>query len=237
MPWRVFIIIGALLGILSVWMYVEGDLFSERIDVILTRGASDPLGFGWARTVIDTVLRSAPLFGSTTITIADMPVASALLDSGYHNIAAILVGYGWAAFIGVILVYVGFFICVFKMVVKVKQSSFAKYVAMSMAISLAVQAVFSLIGFFLLDGASVDMPFLGGISRNMMNYLCFALILMLYIKRDDPSKIDEIETDPEHKFEFGGFLRKMMDYANVIDVEDEDDIDEDDLIEFLRKEE
>lgn len=68
-PWRALVISVILLGILFVGLYSEGGYFADRINVILTRGACDPFGVGWVRTVLNSIFKSTPLIGATTFTI------------------------------------------------------------------------------------------------------------------------------------------------------------------------
>lgn len=193
--WRAFIIPILLLGILVVGLYDESDYFADRIDIIITRGACDPFSGGWVRIVLDSIFKSTPFIGKTTYAIEGQNVVGTLAKWADHNIVIVLAEYGWLAFIVTLLVYVGFFICLFKMVSKTRQSSFARYTSLFLSLSLVAQTIYSLLGVFLLAGASLNLPFMSGHTVNMMSYLSFGIILMLYIKRDQPSTIQELEVD------------------------------------------
>lgn len=194
-PWRAFVIPVLLLGVLAIAFYSESAYIAERIDTIICRGANDPFGSGWVRTVLDGIFASTPLIGKTAYAIKEQTVIGTLAKWADHNIVIVLAEYGWLAFVGTLLVYAGFFICLFKMVSKTRQSSFARYTSLFLSLSLAAQTIYSLLGIFLLDGASLNLPFMSGHTVNMMSYLSFGIILTLYIKRDQPSTIQELEAD------------------------------------------
>ena len=83
---------------------------------------------------------------------------------------------------------------------------------MFLTLSLVSQTVYSLLGVFLLDGASLNLPFMSGHTVNMMSYLSFGIILMLYVKRDQPSKIQELEVNetPDRL----SIIKKMVSYIS-----------------------
>ena len=82
------------------------------------------------------------------------------------------------------------------MVHETKQSSFAKYTSLMFALSLLIQAVYSLVGLFLLDRASIDMPFVSGNAAiNVINYLSSGIVLSLYSKRNKTSVLNEEDSD------------------------------------------
>ena len=212
MPWRFFAIPVILLSVFVVAIYSESSYVAERVNTIICRGANDPMGSGWVRTVLDGIFTSTPLIGQTTYTIEGQTVVGTLTKWADHNIIIALAQYGWLAFIGVLIIYIAFFICLFKMVSKTRQSSFARYTSMFLTLSLVSQAVYSLLGVFLLDGASLNLPFMSGHTVNMMSYLSFGIILMLYVKRDQPSKIQELEVNetPDRL----SIIKKMVSYIS-----------------------
>lgn len=193
--WRAIAIWGVLFVILLVGLYSAGGSFSNRIDIIFTRGYSDPRITGWLRIFLDELLKNAALVGETYLTIDGVSAIECLSDMDNYNIVILLVKYGWIAFIGALLIYAAFFVFVFKMVSKTNQSAFAKYTSLFLAISLLSQAVYSLISLFLFDGVYINMPFMGEYTINLVNYLSLGVILTFYINRNRTSIIEEIEVN------------------------------------------
>lgn len=194
-PWRFFILILLLLCVFVAVLYAQDGYVANRINAIFTRGACDPYGGGWVRTVLDGIFTSTPIIGKTTYLIDGQTVVATLAKWSTYNVIIMLSEFGYAAFIGVLLVYAGFFVCLFKMVAKTTQSSFAKYTSLFLSLSLAVQAVYSLLGVFLLDRASLNLPFMSGHTVDIISCFSFGIILMLYVKRGELSAIQEIKVD------------------------------------------
>ncbi len=211
-PWVVFLIPVVLVaaGVFSI--YREVPYMSERLEVIITRGEYDPYGAGWFRNLIDGILFNTPFVGATNfqtneaLTIVDM-----LSRSGDHNILILLAQYGWYAFVLAVAVYLLFFICLFSMVHKIRQSAFAKYTSLMFALFITAQAVFSLVGLFLLDRSPVDMPFMsGGLTFNIVNYISFAVILTLYLNRNKDSSVKELPPKNEEDNAFRRMIHKFI---------------------------
>lgn len=222
-PWRVFAILAISVAIYCAVAYTDGGYISRKIDVIFTRGTCCPLEDGWVRTVLDGILTNTPLIGASTFN----PDSNRILTNlGTHQIVIILTEYGYLAFAGALLLYVGFFICVFRMVAKTRQSAFAKYTSLFFALSLLTQAAYSLIGLFLLDCAHLNMPFMGSFTMNIMNYLSFGIILMLYARREEPSPIEEVDVETQQK---PSFLKKLKPYIMdaIFGIYPDEDTDDD----------
>lgn len=193
--WKSFIIPVILTAVIIALLYNDDFYFSHRIEAVLTRGASDPYGFGWVRTVLDGIFKGTPFIGETTYLIDGQSVVETLVNWAYYKYVIILAKFGYAAFIGVFIVYAAFFVCLFKMTAKTNQSSFAKYTSLYLSLFLAAQAVYSLLGIFLFDRTYLGLTFMGDYTNNIVNCFSFGVILMLYIKRKKPSTVRELEID------------------------------------------
>ncbi len=193
--WKSFIIPVILTAVIIALLYNDDFYFSQRIEVVLTRGASDPNNFGWMRIFLDDIFKGTPFIGETAYLMDGQSVVEPLARLEYYNYVIILAKFGYAAFIGVFIVYAAFFVCLFKMTAKTNQSSFAKYTSLYLSLFLAAQAVYSLLGIFLLDTTYLGLPFMGSYSNNIVNCFSFGIILMLYIKREKPSTVRELEID------------------------------------------
>ena len=194
--WIVFFIPIVLIVIAIVFMYTNTYYMSMKLETIITRGQNEPLGAGWIRTNLDGILMNTPFIGATHYTNEYLPIVEMLSEWGEHNIVVLLAEYGWLAFLTILAVYVCFFVGLFKMVHKTRQSSFAKYTSLMFALSLFVQAVYSLMGIFLLDSSPVDMPFASnGYTINIINYLSFGIVLSLYLGRNKVSTIKEYDAE------------------------------------------
>ena len=195
--WVVFLLLIVLAILTVAFIYLDSSYARIKLETIITRGHNEPLAAGWVRTNLDGIFTNTPFIGETNYFIGDdCPIAKMLSMWGKHNLVLILVKYGWLAFLLAILAYILFFVCVFKMVHETKQSSFAKYTSLMFALSLLIQAVYSLVGLFLLDRASIDMPFVSGNAAiNVINYLSSGIVLSLYSKRNKTSVLNEEDSD------------------------------------------
>lgn len=199
-PWRLLAIPFIASLILFVVLYSKGSYFTKIVDVVLTRGDCDPLGSGWVRKVLDRIFIDTPLVAESVSAISKKTLIAMLAQWEDCNIVIALVQYGWIAFISILIVYLALFICIFKMAIKTNQSMFAKHSSLFLALSLFSQAAYSLISLFLLNGVHLNMPFMGEYSINLINYLSFGIILLLYLKRGQPSMIEETRADADpHK--------------------------------------
>lgn len=199
-PKRLFVIFTILAAILAIILYLESGYFADKIDIIITRGKSDPLNGGLQRIVIDSILKSTPFFGEATFYGENLSLTEISEKWGNFNAVVALARYGWGAFLLIVALYSAFFVCVFKMVSETKQSVFSRYTSLLLALSLAAQTFYSLVGMFLMDRISTSMSFMGSYSINAVSYLSFGIILMLYSKRNKFSVSTEkkLETDILH---------------------------------------
>lgn len=210
-PWFVFLIPLVLIVITTVYMYTNTYYASMRLDTIITRGQNEPLGAGWIRTNLDGIFMNTPFVGATNYSQEYFPIVEMLSNWGEHNIIILLAKYGWLVFLTALVIYVCFFIGLFKMVQKTRQSSFAKYTSLMFALSLLVQAVYSLIGTFLLDSSPVDMPFISSsYTINVINYLSFGIVLSLYMGRNKVSTIKETDgKESRYDYSLKGLIKSF----------------------------
>ncbi len=219
-------IIPIVLAIVLFFIVYNGDTYfssyiRERIEVILTRGQCDPLDSGWVRTTIDSIFTSTPFIGRTEYAfMSDM--TEYIYNWGDFKLVALIAEYGWLAFVIAISVFAVFFACLFTMVKKTNQSAFAKYTSIIMALYLLLQAVINLAGIFLLDTNYMEMPFMtSSITQSFSNYLAFAIILTLYLKRDKTS------VDPEPKCDESKNNQIVQFFKDIFKDEADDEYDDD----------
>ena len=190
-PWRVFIMLAIFAMICLVAIYSDGGYIRQKVDVIFTRGMCDPYGVGWVRTVCDKLFKSAKIVGSSSYMVGKASIIETLYDFANCDIAIIIAKYGWLAFIGTLALYAGFFVCLFKMISKTKQSSFARYTSLISGLYLLCQTIYSLIGLFLLERAPMNPPFIDGFTCIITDFALFGIISMLYLRRNEPSEVKE----------------------------------------------
>lgn len=217
-PWITFLVPIVLILLTIISICNETYFTSMKFETILTRGQNDPLGLGWVRTNLDGILMNTPFVGATHYSNEYLHIVEMLSDWGEHNIVVLLAEYGWLAFLTTLAIYVCFFVCLFKMVHTTRQSSFAKYTSLMFALSLLVQAVYSLVGLFLLDSSPVDMPFVSnGFTINIINYLSFGIVLSLYMGRNKPSKIKESEVEEKsHDYSLKGMIKSFKEDVSEV---------------------
>lgn len=214
-PWFVFLIPIVLIIMAIVFMHDNTYYASMRLETIITRGQNEPQGAGWIRTNLDGIFMSTPFVGATNYSQEYFPIVEMLSNWGEHNIVILLAEYGWLVFLTALAFYVCFFIALFKMVLKTKQSSFAKYTSLMFALSLLVQAVYSLIGTFLLDSAPVDMPFVSSsYTINVINYLSFGVVFSLYRGRNKVSTVKgtDVAGSP-YEYSLKGLIESFNEYV------------------------
>lgn len=172
---------------------------SDRIQVILTRGKNDPMGAGWLRTLLDGIMRETPLFGATNYEagLNGGTIGEYLHNIGNHNIVIVLAELGWIPFIVFIIGYIGFLFMLYYMTSKTNQSAFAKYVSFILSTIFTVKVVCCLTGFFFLDSAHTEMPFMSSSTDNCVDLVSLGIILGLYRTRNEPTEI--IQTNKEWK--------------------------------------
>lgn len=209
------ITVGVIAGL--VYVYFETPSLRQKIDIILTRGESDPYGIGWIRKVLDGIFANTPVVGKTNFVIEDFGVNETISKFGGCNIVLVLANCGWLAFVGMILLYALIFFCLFKMMKATKQSSFARYISLFLTLSLFLHAVISLIGVFFLPSVYNDMPFLAhNYSVNILDYVAFGIIFALYLRRNRKSKLIEKEETKRETTE-SDFLIKVRDFISAAD--------------------
>lgn len=174
---------------LAVYVYKNSDGASLWLETVLSRGQNDPNGAGWMRCSLDGIFMNTPFYGETTFSVGEINASDLINSWGNHNIVFVLAENGWVFFVGLIMVYVVFYRTVFLMVSQTKQSKFARYLSLSLALSLLLQAVYSIFGLFLFDGAKIDMPFMSNdMVANMVNYISLDIICVLYMLSIDQRK-------------------------------------------------
>ena len=205
-------VLAAVIIFVVTYLNIDSSYFAERLDTIFTRGQNDPYGAGWIRTCIDTVLKSTPFIGTTTVDIIDVTSTPKLIHSfGNTGLVSVLAQYGWLMFIGLLVCYIIFFACIFRMVKKTNQSSFAKYTSFTLAVWLTAQAVLNIISTFLLDYSYIEMPFLTtNYTTNLVNFVIFAIIIALYTKRDCETKIEDYDFIEEEHFSIARAVKNLF---------------------------
>ncbi len=199
--------------------YNAHPYIKERVMVILTRGQSDTYGAGWLRTVIDSVITSAPFSVNAQIMGSAWSERATYMTDWYdHKILLLLGEYGWLGFILAVAAYAVFFACLFKMVKDTKQSTFARYTSFALALSLVLQAAVSLLSLFVLECGYIDMPFIStGYTNHIVSCLIFGIILALYLRRNTESEIEKSKDTPEEHFSFCKAIKDIL-----FDDDDED---------------
>lgn len=192
-PWIMFLIPVILVVTAVIYAYYDSSYISYRLEVIITRGKFDPYGAGWVRNNIDALLMNTPFLGATNYSMDNMSAIEVLSKLNDHNALILLAKYGWVAFLLDVVAYILFFVCLFSMVHKTRQSTFARYTSLMLALFIVAQACFSLVGIFLLDSSYVDMPFLSdSLSYNTINYILFAIVFSLYLNRNKESTVNQL---------------------------------------------
>lgn len=212
-PWIMFLIPVILVVVAVIYAYYDSSYMSYRLEVIITRGKFDPYGAGWVRNNIDALLMSTPFLGTTNYSMGNMSAVEVLSNFSDHNILILLAKYGWFAFLLAVVIYVLFFVCLFKMVNKTRQSTFARYTSLMFVLFIASQAFLSLVGIFLLDSSYVDMPFLSdSLSYNTINYISFAIIFSFYLNRNKESSVNQLSPkSSENKRSLAKLINKYID--------------------------
>lgn len=235
-PWRVFIIIAILAIIYLIAIYSDGGYISQRMDVIFTRGMCDPYGAGWVRTVCDKLFKSAKIIGSSSYMVGKASIIETLYNFADCDIAIILAKYGWLAFFGTLALYAEFFICLFKMISKTRQSSFAKYTSLISGLYLLCQTLYSLIGLFLLEKAPMNLSFIDGFTCTTVDFVLFGIICTLYLQRNEPSEVEEYDCD-DRKSIIHLLREKLYSFLylnNDFDVNYDEDLEDDEFWEIYK---
>lgn len=164
----------------------DGIFFSELLDVVRTRGQCDPRGTGWLRILYDGIFRYSPLVGETTTVISEVSDIPRLLTTlGYDSAMYILARLGKLPFIGFVLICVLFTVCVMAMAIKTKQSTFARFTSLSLALSvLFCNAIYFCSIFFLVGDRSFIPFFSTGLSISTASAFMLGNIISLYLKRN-----------------------------------------------------
>lgn len=231
--WRVLILPIIVFTATVIFYYPQSSYMSEKIQTILTRGANEPLGAGWVRTVLDGIFTKTPLIGHTHYYFGDINLNEVLNRWGAHNMMIILSEYGWLTFITTILLYAAFFFFIFKMISKMSKNSFGKYIALLSGLLMIIQSVYSIFGLFLLDCSPIDFPFISThFTVNIMNYIQVAVIIMLYLKREEPSKIEQLNDASNEYYSCVGELISLLIFGDC-SCDDLDDIDLDNIVEEI----
>lgn len=174
-------------SIIAFFSYANDSRYlSTVLDVIRTRGQSDPITVGWLRILYDGIFRYSPLVGETTTVISEVSDIPRLLTTlGCDSAMYILARLGKLPFIGFVLICVLFTVCVMAMAVKTKQSTFARFTSLSLAISvLFCNAIYFCSIFFLVGDRSFIPFFSTGLSISIASAFMLGNIISLYLKRN-----------------------------------------------------
>ncbi len=234
--WGVFVLLSILVAAATFAAIWNPYIASERLEVILTRGGYDPNGAGWMRNLLDEIFAGASFFGAGSYPIENSKNYATMLNAlGSHNAAILIAEWGWLPFAAMIAVYLLFFVCLFRMVSKTKQSAFAKYSSLMLAVALAAQTAAALIGLFLLDRSPTDLPFIScSMSINTVNYLMTGVIITLYTQRNRATVLKEAAPKPQGRLAelFKKYItlpeeeEVTIDFFDVHENNDSDDISE-----------
>lgn len=204
-------------------MYVRFD-----IDFLIDKIVSYLFRNSYMRIFLDGIFANTPFIGQTEAVFDGEPALKYYGMWNDHHIVSILAHYGWALFLGVVAMYVIFFICLFKMTKATRQSSFAHYLSLMMTCYLAVQAIYSAIGLTLLDASALEFPFMMNTQTlTVTNFIAFATVLSLYVHRHEKSEIVELPYDDSAKAEENGLKSRFF---GLLSYDDENDEDEEDVI-------
>lgn len=174
-------------SIIAFFSYANDSRYlSTVLDVIRTRGQSDPRGTGWLRILYDGIFRYSPLVGETTTVISEVSDIPRLLTTlGCDSAMYILARLGKLPFIGFVLICVLFTVCVMAMAIKTKQSTFARFTSLSLALSvLFCNAIYFCSIFFLVGDRSFIPFFSTGLSISIASAFMLGNIISLYLKRN-----------------------------------------------------
>lgn len=174
-------------SIIAFFSYANDSRYlSTVLDVIRTRGQSDPITVGWLRILYDGIFRYSPLVGETTTVISEVSDIPRLLTTlGCDSAMYILARLGKLPFIGFVLICVLFTVCVMAMAVKTKQSTFARFTSLSLALSvLFCNAIYFCSIFFLVGDRSFIPFFSTGLSISIASAFMLGNIISLYLKRN-----------------------------------------------------
>ena len=174
-------------SIIAFFSYANDSRYLSRVlDVIRTRGQSDPRGTGWLRILYDGIFRYSPLVGETTTVISEVSDIPRLLTTlGCDSAMYILARLGKLPFIGFVLICVLFTVCVMAMAIKTKQSTFARFTSLSLALSvLFCNAIYFCSIFFLVGDRSFIPFFSTGLSISIASAFMLGNIISLYLKRN-----------------------------------------------------
>lgn len=174
-------------SIIAFFSYANDSRYlSTVLDVIRTRGQSDPITVGWLRILYDGIFRYSPLVGETTTVISEVSDIPRLLTTlGCDSAMYILARLGKLPFIGFVLICVLFTVCVMAMAVKTKQSTFARFTSFSLALSvLFCNAIYFCSIFFLVGDRSFVPFFSTGLSISIASAFMLGNIISLYLKRN-----------------------------------------------------
>ena len=174
-------------SIVAFFSYANDSRYLSRVlDVIRTRGQSHPITVGWLRILYDGIFRYSPLVGETTTVISEVSDIPRLLSTlGYDSAMYILARLGKLPFIGFVLICVLFTVCVMAMAIKTKQSTFARFTSLSLALSvLFCNAIYFCSIFFLVGDRSFIPFFSTGLSISTASAFMLGNIISLYLKRN-----------------------------------------------------
>lgn len=197
--WRIFALSAILIILVTFKLYLEYGYFYELINICITRGKSDPHETGFMRIVIDEIFKSSKLIGATSFSIYTdgSAIEGTIIDWGYHRILTILSRFGIIPFTLTIILYICFYITIFKMAAKTTQSRFARNTSLFLCISLASQSFTSLVSLLFFYRSILNFPFLGSYTINCINFISYGVILILYLRRNEPSVIDKTDKNKE----------------------------------------
>lgn len=174
-------------SVVAFFSYANDSRYLSRVlDVIRTRGQSHPITVGWLRILYDGIFRYSPLVGETTTVISEVSDIPRLLTTlGCDSAMYILARLGKLPFIGFVLICVLFTVCVMAMAIKTKQSTFARFTSLSLALSvLFCNAIYFCSIFFLVGDRSFIPFFSTGLSISIASAFMLGNIISLYLKRN-----------------------------------------------------
>lgn len=225
--WAVLATIAVVILILAVLSVCDSNYRMERIVNIITRGQDDPNGAGWVRNTVDNIFRNSSLFdGCVDINNQLSPEFAYIFEFSDLIIASLIGAYGWFPVICLTVLFIVFFIGVFLMVKKTRQSKFAHNISFVSASYLFIYTIHSYISIFLLDCSGMPTTFLYGNTADMMAVILFGVIIALYAGRYSESELDEYSKDDF--FGFKDLYEKVKNFfVKDFDIDyDEDDTDD-----------
>lgn len=193
-PWTVLIIPAVIVLVAAIGAGLITEYGRSFIDVVLTRGQNSSNLRSEQRLFIDNILRSTPAIGHTELENVSELIEDPDIYWGGYRIVMLLAAFGWIPAVVVVMLTALVHVILFKMVSKIKQSLFARYLSILLSSFLLGQTVLSLLSVAVLGSGFYDLPFFtANAYLTAFNYLSVGIIILLYRRRNEESPLKEGE--------------------------------------------